>query len=110
MLSESKEVEILNIVEDLQELCVGFLPDIMNSKTVNEDLEKQLYMHLTKLKELIQDEKYIPREISGFLFSIYLIIASEAEHLKSPIENRPLFMLVAKLQVYLQDIFGKSKI
>lgn len=97
--------ELIRIQKELDNIIVDLLTSARVTREINNNTLNIFYKLLDDLVENVKGEEFIPRSIAGLLFFIYV-------SLESNIQNNdykdPLFLVVAKLEEYLDKILWDS--
>jgi len=90
--------EIDNITQEL-------LIPLRTSKTINRAAFDKLYELLDELKNITEKDEYIPINIVGLLFLIYVSVSNEGQHTRFP---DPIYIEAGKIESHLDEIFRNS--
>lgn len=100
-----KDEKFKLLFESFEIAYYSVMVKLLTKEEISEYDIDALYQLLIELGELFEDEKYIPKELTGLLFKLYMTAEQELS-LTKPAE-KPMNLFVAYLQNYIGKIFGE---
>ena len=95
---------LLELAEEIDNIVLDLLGPARCEHSVYRPAFDMFYKYLDEIKILVKDEEEIPRRLTGLLFFIYISLDSNIRNKDN--YKDPLLLEVAKVEEYLDSIFG----
>jgi hypothetical protein len=90
----------------LDEISFKVLSAVLVKQEPSMSVVDELFILVDQINTALREEQYLPRLLAGKLFYLYIQIEGETRYIKD--HRNPIFMLQARLQSYLSDIYGRK--
>jgi len=107
MFREDKEKKIIDAEESLNELISDLLLNLYMSKSVDEKTVNKFFTILKQLKNLFEEENYVPKRLTATLLKTYFIMDGETMN-ATPEQQVMLLRLLSETQGLIRNIYEQG--